>query len=375
MTANAVRVRTSQGWQDIAIQGPIGAQGPQGNAGTPGEKWFTGSGAPPGATGIVGDWYLDSASGAYYEKTGASAWTQRGSLLGPQGPAGTAGTAGAAGSKWYTGAGAPATGAGIVGDFYLNSTNGDYYEKTGAATWTLRGNLRGPQGATGSTGSQGPQGIQGPAGPSGASTFVSGSGEPHPNLCTNPGFETDNSGWDTSASWFLNAGATLAPTRDRSYEGQQALRVISPGSAASQGVRYIALPVTAGKTYSITVAVLLESGSGGMALSAGAGGVGTAQQVFTATGAWQLVTLTYAPTGSGSAQVAISVNAVAAATFLLDAVRIREQGVTTPGVDGALYLDTASLEFWGPKAAGAWPTQPFGRVMPLTPSYAQLKAG
>jgi hypothetical protein len=31
----------------------------------------------------------------------------------------------------------------------LNSTNGDYYEKTGAAVWTLRGNLKGPAGAPG----------------------------------------------------------------------------------------------------------------------------------------------------------------------------------------------------------------------------------
>ena len=32
------------------------------------------------------------------------------------------------------------------------------------------------------------------------------------------------------------------------------------------------------------------------------------------------------------------------------------------GVDGALYLDLAALEFWGPKASGAWPGNPFGRL-------------
>jgi hypothetical protein len=30
---------------------------------------------------------------------------------------------------------------------------------------------------------------------------------------------------------------------------------------------------------------------------------------------------------------------------------------------------------WGPKAAGAWPAQPLGRIMPLQATYAQLKAG
>lgn len=36
------------------------------------------------------------------------------------------------------------------------------------------------------------------------------------------------------------------------------------------------------------------------------------------------------------------------------------------GVDGAMYLDTASGKFYGPKAAGAWPANPIGTL--LTPS-------
>ena len=45
------------------------------------------------------------------------------------------------------------------------------------------------------------------------------------------------------------------------------------------------------------------------------------------------------------------------------------------GVDGAIYLDTASGRMWGPKAAGAWPGAAFARAVPLAPTYAQLKAG
>jgi hypothetical protein len=45
------------------------------------------------------------------------------------------------------------------------------------------------------------------------------------------------------------------------------------------------------------------------------------------------------------------------------------------GPDGAVYLDRTSLRFWGPKAAGAWPGSPFGRLLPLAPTYAQLKTG
>ena len=78
------------------------------------------------------------------------------------------------GESWFSGTGAPAAGVGTPGDWYLDSASGSYYEKTGEAAWTLRGSLKGPQGvqgatgATGATGSQGPQGELGPQGPSGS---------------------------------------------------------------------------------------------------------------------------------------------------------------------------------------------------------------
>lgn len=54
-----------------------------GMSGPPGSKWYSGTGAPSGATGIVGDWYLNDANGDVYEKTGTSAWTLRDNLTGP----------------------------------------------------------------------------------------------------------------------------------------------------------------------------------------------------------------------------------------------------------------------------------------------------
>jgi collagen type I alpha len=45
------------------------------------------------------------------------------------------------------------------------------------------------------------------------------------------------------------------------------------------------------------------------------------------------------------------------------------------GTDGAIYLDTATGHFWGPKAAGAWPATAFARAMPLSPTYGQVKTG
>ena len=64
---------------------PTGPTGPTGSAGTNGAKWYSGTGAPSGATGLVGDWYLDDAGGNVYEKTGTSTWTLRDNLTGPSG--------------------------------------------------------------------------------------------------------------------------------------------------------------------------------------------------------------------------------------------------------------------------------------------------
>lgn len=86
--------------------GPVGPQGPQG---TPGENWFAGTGAPAGtlATSIVGDWYLDTTTGDVYEKTGASTWTLRANIKGPQGVQGIQGIQGPIGATGPSGATAP----------------------------------------------------------------------------------------------------------------------------------------------------------------------------------------------------------------------------------------------------------------------------
>lgn len=77
------------------------------------------------------------------------------------------GPAGLAGSKWYASSGVPSAGLGVIGDYYLNTSNGQFYEKTSSVNWRLAGNLTGPTGATGATGATGPQGPTGATGPQG----------------------------------------------------------------------------------------------------------------------------------------------------------------------------------------------------------------
>ena len=100
------------------IRGPEGPQGPQGDAGP------TGDTGPQGIQGIQGP-------------------------KGDKGDTGATGSTGAPGSKWYSGAGVPAGGLATFGDWYLDTANGDVYEKTGSSAWTLRDNLTGPGGVWG----------------------------------------------------------------------------------------------------------------------------------------------------------------------------------------------------------------------------------
>jgi hypothetical protein len=113
----------------------LGAQGPTGG------RWYQGTSTPAGTLGLVGDWFVNTNTYDFYEKTGTSAWTSRGNLRGAQGDAG---------SKILSGTAAPAAGTGAVGDWYINTTTWDMSEKTSATAWTIRLNIRGGIGLTGS---------------------------------------------------------------------------------------------------------------------------------------------------------------------------------------------------------------------------------
>lgn len=89
---------------------------------------------------------------------------------GPQGPQGNPGPTGKRGSLWTSTSGGPnVVGANFLnGDLWLNAANGDVYQYIADdQRWSLKGNIRGPQGVQGPTGPKGEQGIQGPTGPQG----------------------------------------------------------------------------------------------------------------------------------------------------------------------------------------------------------------
>ena len=133
--------------------GANGKNGATGSNGSNGATWYTGTTIPGNATGVVNDLYLRTTNDDYYKKTGAATWTLQGNLTGSNGIAGTNGAAGINGAIWYTGTTIPGNATGVINDLYLRTTTGDYYKKTGINTWTLQANLTGPAGVTGAAGS------------------------------------------------------------------------------------------------------------------------------------------------------------------------------------------------------------------------------
>jgi hypothetical protein len=112
-------------------------------------QWRYGATAPVAALGSMGDFYLNTATGDVHYKSAASTWTLTGNIKGPQGNAGAAGATGATGLTGATGVAGPAGVAGPQGPAGA----------TGPA---------GPVGLTGATGVAGPAGVAGPQGPAGA---------------------------------------------------------------------------------------------------------------------------------------------------------------------------------------------------------------
>ena len=151
-------------WIDLvslaSLKGDTGATGPQGTTGTTGAAGTNGKNIEiqKGTTHIqwrlVGDTtWIDLVSLASLKgDTGATGDTGPVGPAGPQGMVGQTGPQGQRGSQWYGGTGAPLGTAYLIQDWYVDSANGNYYEKTGGSTWTLRGNLTGPQGPSGSGG-------------------------------------------------------------------------------------------------------------------------------------------------------------------------------------------------------------------------------
>lgn len=131
--------------------GSPGPVGPAGANGTPGSIWYHGSGVPSDAIGIAGDYFFRTDTGEVYVK-GAFTWGA--AIADMTGPAGADGADGTNGSSVLNGSGAPSSGLGAIGDFYIDTTAHSIYGPKSGGGWGSATSLVGPAGTwTGRTGS------------------------------------------------------------------------------------------------------------------------------------------------------------------------------------------------------------------------------
>jgi hypothetical protein len=265
-------------------------------------QWRYGAVAPAAALGNVGDFYLDTATGNVYYKSGTTTWTLTGNIKGPAGVAGAQGVAGAAGAT------GPAGAQGVAGPAGPTGLTG----ATGPAGAT------GPQGIAGPTGATGPQGVAGPAGATGPQGVAGPTGATGSQGVAGPTGATGPQGVAGPAGTQGIAGTN----------GNTILNGISAPLAAT-GVD--------GDFYLNTATNTIYGPKSNGVWPAGVSIIG-------ATG----------PQGPAGIQGPVGLQGMmgASGNTVLNGVVV-PSGAT--GVDGDFYINTATNTIYGPKASGAWP--------------------
>jgi hypothetical protein len=373
--------------------GPAGAAGAAGAPGTPGSQWWTGTGTPSSGTGVPGDYWLNSANGDVYHKSGSGWGSATASLRGPAGatgaagptgstgttgPTGSTGATGPAGVSLRSGTGAPGSGTGNDGDFYIDTAAKILYGPKASGAWPGSGvsliGPTGPAGATGATGAAGATGATGAAGTPGAAglSLRNGTGSPTSGTGNNGDFYLDTAahllyGPKASGTWPTPGVSTTGPTGATGPAGP-AGPAGAAGPTGSQG--------PAGTT--------LRSGTGTPASGTGSNGdwyIDTAAHLLygpKASGAWPGSGVSViGPTGNTGATGPAGPAGAAGPTGAAGTSVLHGAGAPGSGTgnNGDFYLDTAAHALYGPKASGAWPGPGVSLIGPAGSTGAAGPAG
>jgi hypothetical protein len=277
-------------------------------------QWKYGAGVPASNLGLVGDYYLDTATGNVYTKTNGTTWVLISNIMGPQGPIGLTGATGAAGPQGPQGIQGAAGQTGATGATGATGPQGP----AGATGAT---GLTGPQGPAGATGAQGPIGLTGATGATGA-TGPSGATGPAGSNGTNGtavlnGNTNPGAGVGVNGDFYINTATNelFGPKTNGTWPAGVSL--VGP-----QGIQGIAGPQGLQGTTGATGLTGAAGPQGPIGLTGSQGIQGVA-----------------GPAGTNGTAVLNGITNPAAGT----------------GVNGDFYINTATNELFGPKANGTWP--------------------
>lgn len=108
---------------------------------------YAGDGPPDADIGNINDYYLNQNTGELYGPKTDDGWGEPGIVLkGEDGEPGSQGPAGEDGSQIHSGSGAPAGSLGEVGDYYLDKSSYELYGPKTGSGWGSPLNLKGADG-------------------------------------------------------------------------------------------------------------------------------------------------------------------------------------------------------------------------------------
>lgn len=343
--------------------GAVGPVGPGGSSGS-GPGLYSGTTLPGSTLGRDGDFYLNFTDRQIVGPKAGGVWPSMGiSVVGAAGATGTAGATGAtgatgapgaAGTSLLSGAGLPSNAVGGNGDYYINTTNSSLIGPKAAGAWPVFGvSLMGPAGPAGATGAPGIPGTPGAPGAPGSAGTPGAAG-------------TTGAAGPAGTSVLAGAGApagALGNVGDL-YFDSTARTLIGPKTGAGWPAGGTALNGSNGATGASGTNG--TNGTNGRTILNAAtnptGGDGVIGDFFinTATsmlfgpklvGGWPAGVLLIGTNGSNGSNGATGAAGTNGKTIL--------NGTGNPGggdgADGDFFINTASSQLFGPKAAGFWP--------------------
>jgi hypothetical protein len=283
-----------------------------GTPGVDGTNVLHGSGAPSSGVGTNGDFYIDIDVWDIYGPKAGGAW--------PGSPVSLVGPTGLTGTSIRSGSGAPSGGLGNDGDFYIDTAVSDLYGPKTGGSWGSPVSLIGATGATGATGAPGVDGATWRSGTGAPSSGLGVDGDFYFRIDTNDVYKKTAGTYSIVANIRGSTGATGAPGLDgatwRSGSGAPSSGLGVDGDFYFRTDTDDVYKKTSG-TYSIVANIKGSTGATG------------------------------APGADGRT--------------ILNGTGVPSGGL---GNDGDFYIRTTTEEIYGPKTAGSWggPTSLIGQT-------------
>lgn len=152
------------------------------------------------------------------------------------------------------------------------------------------------------------------------------------NLCTNPSFEKDATGWTDDG-----AGVTIARSLDEQYRGACSLE-ITPVVGVDSGAYFASITTVTGNNYTLGIDFLGKEGETYQLFVAdGAGAAVSGVTEFIASGYWERKFVTYEETAGAARRLYVRYpNAVYATPYYIDGVQFEEKAYPTTYLDGSM---------------------------------------